>query len=91
MKIADQLDPMIIDGSVTHHVWQHKLNDAHHSKVRRVIGMTFQNPLAFKEVENAIEENMKFAQEKGKKLLFGESFLNHQVDQNTLSHMILIH
>lgn len=70
MKIADQLDPMIIDGSVTHHVWQHKLNDAHHSKVRRVIGMTFQNPLAFKEVENAIEENMKFAQEKGKKITF---------------------
>ena len=29
MKIADQLDPMIIDGSVTHHVWQHMLNDTH--------------------------------------------------------------
>ena len=42
-KIADQLDPMIIDGSVTHHVWQHMLNDTHHSKVRRVFGMTFQN------------------------------------------------
>ena len=69
-KIAEQLDPMIIDGSVTHHVWQHMLNDVHHSKVRRVFGMTFQNPLAFKEVEKAIEENAKFAQEKGKKITF---------------------
>ena len=70
IKIADQLDPMIIDGSVTHHVWQHMLNDVHHSNVRKIVAMTFQNPLAFKEVENAIEENMKFAQEKGKKITF---------------------
>ena len=90
-KIAEQLDPMIIDGSVTHHVWQHKLNDVHHSNVRKIIAMTLQNPLAFKEVESAIEENAKFAEKKGKKLLFGESFLNHQVDQSLLSHTILIH
>ena len=63
-KIAEQLDPMIIDGSVTHHVWQHKLNDVHHSNVRKIIAMTFQNPLAFKEVESAIEENAKFAEKK---------------------------
>ena len=69
-KIADQLDPMIIDGSVTHHVWQHKLNDVHHSNVRKIIAMTFQNPLAFKEVESAIEENAKFAEKKGKKITF---------------------
>ena len=69
-KIADQLDPMIIDGSVTHHVLQHKLNGVHHSNVRKIVAMTFQNPLAFKEVENAIEENMRVAQEKGKKITF---------------------
>ncbi len=60
-KIADQLDPMIIDGSVTQHVWQHKLNDFHHSNVRKIVAMTFQDPFAFKEVENAIEENMRVA------------------------------
>ena len=89
-KIAEQLDPMIIDSLVTHHVWQHKLNDVHHSNIRKIVAMTFQNPLAFKEVESAIEENAKFAEKKEKKLLFGESFLNHLVDRSLLSHMILI-
>ena len=45
-KIADQLDPMIIDGSVTQHIWQHKFNEVHHSNVRRVYRTKFHNMFA---------------------------------------------
>ena len=67
-KIADQLDPMIIEGSVTQHIWQHKFNEVHHSNVRRVYRTKFHNMFAYEEVEDAIKENMDIAQQNGRKI-----------------------
>ena len=64
----EQLDPMIIDGSVTQHIWQHKFNDVHHSNVRRVYRTKFNNMFAYEEVEDAIKENMDIAKQNGRKI-----------------------
>ena len=61
-------DPMIIDGSVNHHLWRHNLGDAHHSNVVKVFGTTFKNVFAYEEVEGAIEENINIATQNGKKM-----------------------
>ena len=68
MEIADRLDPMIIDGSVTQYVWRHNLGDAHHSNVVKVFGTTFKSMFAYEDVEGAIEENINIATQKGKKM-----------------------
>ena len=68
MKVADKLDPMIIDGSVNHHLWRHNLGDAHHSNVVKVFGTTFKSMFAYEDVEGAIEENINIATQNGKKM-----------------------
>ena len=65
---ADKLDPMIIDGSVNHHLWRHNLGDAHHSNVVKVFGTTFKSMFAYEDVEGAIEENINIATQNGKKM-----------------------
>ena len=71
-EIAEKLDPMIIDGSVTQHIGKLKFNEFYNTKVVKIFEITFNDIFAYQEVRDAIKENCETAKQKGFKVTFCE-------------------